>query len=807
MKYGRSSVFLVVLLLLSPMLGEAKTYYMSPTGATSQDCSTQDEASLAAPRRHWRHVRDCLAPGDTVYLRGGTYPESLESSNYPNIPQGTADRPILIAAYPGDQPPRFKQLSMSGGGHAYLTFQGIEIDGTINGSIPFDTYAMYFADGAHHITVIGGSCKNSGASCIATAWGGSNQRPHHITFRGMDISLAGQNNAGNPPVGHGIYLAGADNLVEDCVIHHNTGGGVQLNANGTDSTPHQVGNDRNIVRNNWMYGNATGPQENQGVQLIIGDDNEIYNNVIVDSPAGAIEIAYRPMQRTKIYNNTIVNTGSMGIGIFDGPINTEVKNNIMWIHNGYGPLYRTGDTGTIVANNLLNTEDPQFVDQGNQDFRLQESSPARNVGQSLSSVPFDYAHTARPQGSAYDIGAYESLEGGGGPPPGPNANPIYLRKTGSDSNSCIDAEDPAPGKAKLTFSGASGALSCMTTAGKMLHIGAGTYSEHISTLDTPITGGTSWANPTVIQALGTDVVTIRAITPNNAILYWTAGSYVVFRNLIFDGNNVTDSSGIVLTGGDHVSFEHCEVKRTASNQFWIQNVSDIDISLCNIHHNTRSPGIRVLGTVSNLTLEDNVITNTVGPAIDVHTLSGGTSTTPTIRRNIIHDTGTDGTSAALALGPSSGAVVVNNAISLNPLGMRVFSGATTWRLLHNTVSNNSSKGIQCDSGAGSGATAGEITNNIAIGNGASAADNLVNNCSANVAGNISSGLPADFFTNPGTGDYTLKATSPARNAGIDLPSVTIDLIGTSRPQGPKWDVGAYEFIEGTEPVIVSGTGL
>jgi len=796
------SLVLLLFLLLHPVLGMAKTYYMSPTGVESEDCSIQDAASLAAPRRHWRHVRTCLGPGDTVYVRGGNYPESMLSDNIPNVPSGAAGSPILVTAYQSEVPV-FRQLGLTGGNHQYVTFQNIHVDGSLNGPIQFDSYTINFGDGAHHIQFLGGSCKNSGDSCIATTWGGTSTRPHHITIRGVDISLAGLNNSGNPPVGHGIYAAGSDSVYEENVIHDNTGGGIQLNANGTDSTPNQVGNDRNIMRNNWIYNNSTGPQENQGIQLIIGDDNEIYNNVIFDSPGGAIWIAYRPMQRTKVYNNTIVNTGGPGIGIADGPIDTEVKNNIMWVHNGYGPLYQTGDSNTIVEDNLLNTEDPHFVDQGSQNFHLQASSPARNRGQTLSSVAFDYDHIARPQGSAYDIGAYEYIEGGDGDGSGPTGNPIYLRKTGSDSNTCLDAEDPAPGKAKLTLSGAQGALSCMTTAGKILYIGAGTYSEHIRTLDTPITGGTSWANPTVIQALGTDVVTIRAITPNNAILYWTMGSYVVFRNLIFDGNSVTDSSGIVMTGGDNVEFEHCEVKNTASNQFWIQGVSDIGISFCNIHHNTRSPGIRVLGTVTNLTLDDNVITNTVGPGIDLHTVSGGSSTTPNIRRNILHDTGTDGTSAALALGPSSGAVVVNNAISLNPIGIRAFSGATTWRLLHNTVSNNTSKGIQCDSGA----TGGEMANNIAIGNGASGADNLVNNCSATVQGNINSGLPADFFTSPGTGDYTLLATSPARNTGIDLPSVTIDLLQRPRPQGPKWDVGAYEFVEGLTPEVVARTGL
>jgi hypothetical protein len=40
---------------------------------------------------------------------------------------------------------------------------------------------------------------------------------------------------------------------------------------------------------------------------------------------------------------------------------------------------------------------------------LQSSSPAIDAGLTISSVMNDYVGTARPHGSAYDIGAYEYL--------------------------------------------------------------------------------------------------------------------------------------------------------------------------------------------------------------------------------------------------------------------------------------------------------------------------------------------------------------------------------------------------------------
>jgi parallel beta-helix repeat protein len=53
-------------------------------------------------------------------------------------------------------------------------------------------------------------------------------------------------------------------------------------------------------------------------------------------------------------------------------------------------------------------------------------------------------------------------------------------------------------------------------------------------------------------------------------------------------------------------------------------------------------------------------------------------------------------------------------------------------------------------------------------------------------------VPADLFVNSGANDYHLKATSPAKDAGLTLAAVTADLEGVPRPSGPAVDIGAYE---------------
>jgi len=54
-------------------------------------------------------------------------------------------------------------------------------------------------------------------------------------------------------------------------------------------------------------------------------------------------------------------------------------------------------------------------------------------------------------------------------------------------------------------------------------------------------------------------------------------------------------------------------------------------------------------------------------------------------------------------------------------------------------------------------------------------------------------VPANLFVDPAGSDYHLKATSPARDAGLTLASVNEDIDGVPRPAGSVSDIGAYEY--------------
>jgi hypothetical protein len=60
-----------------------------------------------------------------------------------------------------------------------------------------------------------------------------------------------------------------------------------------------------------------------------------------------------------------------------------------------------------------------------------------------------------------------------------------------------------------------------------------------------------------------------------------------------------------------------------------------------------------------------------------------------------------------------------------------------------------------------------------------------------------------LFNNSAGGDYTLQFNSPAKDTGINV-NLTSDYVGTPVPQGPGYDIGAYEFLYGRFRGIFTG---
>lgn len=71
----------------------AETFYVATTG------DDQNPGTEAAPLRHIQTAVNLAGPGDTIFVRAGVYHEAVTMTN-----SGTADAPIVLTAYPGEQP-------------------------------------------------------------------------------------------------------------------------------------------------------------------------------------------------------------------------------------------------------------------------------------------------------------------------------------------------------------------------------------------------------------------------------------------------------------------------------------------------------------------------------------------------------------------------------------------------------------------------------------------------------------------------------------------------------------------------------
>jgi parallel beta-helix repeat protein len=135
-----------------------------------------------------------------------------------------------------------------------------------------------------------------------------------------------------------------------------------------------------------------------------GSNSAAYNNIIRNqggSCGWGIQLDLG-VSGAKVYNNTIY--ANRGAGIYIGnSSNAVVKNNIVYL-NGGGTITNLG-SATTLSNNL--TTDPIFVSPDSADFRLQSSSQAIDRGAILTEVSDDMDGTPRPQGTSWDIGAYE----------------------------------------------------------------------------------------------------------------------------------------------------------------------------------------------------------------------------------------------------------------------------------------------------------------------------------------------------------------------------------------------------------------
>ena len=196
-----------------------------------------------------------------------------------------------------------------------------------------------------------------------------------------------------------MYISSHDNVIEDTEIHHTNDYGIHT-YNGVGGTNDVTS--RNIYRFNVFHHNALLRPSGAALLVSVGDNFQIYNNIFYSESGHGIAVGTsKPVLNAQIYNNTIYNVAQSAVNVLAAS-GTIIRNNIMYLNRS---TIIDGGTGTIQDHNL--TTNPLFVNAAAFNFNLQTSSPAIDAGVTLSQVTTDFKNTPRPQGGAYDIGAYE----------------------------------------------------------------------------------------------------------------------------------------------------------------------------------------------------------------------------------------------------------------------------------------------------------------------------------------------------------------------------------------------------------------
>jgi hypothetical protein len=153
------------------------------------------------------------------------------------------------------------------------------------------------------------------------------------------------------------------------------------------------GASNNIYENNIVKNFTVGAG---GIVIVAGSSNRIYNNVFYNNGG-----AFGPLvvSNLDLLANNIIYANQIGFCI---NVSANFLNN-----NVFG---NTGNQYICQAPNSSNfSVDPLFVEPSSGNFHLQKNSPMYNAGVNLSAngVVDDAAGVSRPQGSAFDIGAFE----------------------------------------------------------------------------------------------------------------------------------------------------------------------------------------------------------------------------------------------------------------------------------------------------------------------------------------------------------------------------------------------------------------
>jgi hypothetical protein len=266
--------------------------------------------------------------------------------------------------------------------------------------------------------------------------GASYAYPKEITIRDVDVSfVGGAKLSGTTRAGNGIgFWCGARNIiVERCKISQCYDSGLSPQGNldghscqnfyfrnnifdkneqsfemwqsGTSSISNLYFENNTCMNAGFGWSHSQRPDPN-GVHILFWGfastvtitNFQIRNNVFINVKDYGIYSHYASdMNKVTSDYNCWYPQSSTTILQYTYPLNSTVRNAGSYIWSSYIAGF-SNDAHSIFANPQINT-----------DGSLMSDSPCRDIGLSINTVTNDFKKTSRPQGSGYDMGAFEYI--------------------------------------------------------------------------------------------------------------------------------------------------------------------------------------------------------------------------------------------------------------------------------------------------------------------------------------------------------------------------------------------------------------
>jgi parallel beta-helix repeat protein len=338
---------------------------------------------------------------------------------------GAPGQPLTIKAYPGEEP------VLAGTRRLILGADYVRVEG------------LHF--------IMPWTCTGwgKGLEIVNNTFSGAQPKYGAISMGGVDVLIEGNliqfNDAGGNNQDHGIYVQRGQRItLRNNTVIGSKGYGIHVYDEHKSSDPADWAANPFLLRDIVLEGNVvSGSQIRSGIIVAKGRGSEyitlenitLRNNILFGNALNGILI--RNGDHVDIFNNTVYNNGAAAIVISGSssspqhdPSDVQISNNIIHApsgvnhvsvsssgsnitldHNLYDPTPRVSgieESWAVIGN-------PSFVNPGGNDFHLQRGSLAIDNGLSLLEVPTDKDGNSRPQGSGYDLGAYEFISGGPAP--------------------------------------------------------------------------------------------------------------------------------------------------------------------------------------------------------------------------------------------------------------------------------------------------------------------------------------------------------------------------------------------------------